>query len=588
VSRLRWGLGGLVGLVALAAAAQSLRVYLQHGLWLGAAAVAVLVAILIGGLLSLGRARLFLSGELLALDGIEPAGQLYAGRRTRLVELRQRGVEPDLEVLGAADSVTLAGRAYLGRYVVATAVLVGLIGTFAGLMETLRRVAPLLDDAHGRLPALKLLAAPLAGLDVTFGASIVGILVTLALSLVQGDLGIAEELVLARLEERVRHQLLPSLWPAAESATERGLALLAGSRGELVGMRGELVGARGELVGARGELVGARGELTAMRADLDRVTAGLGQVSTAMGGVRGEMAEVRGDLGRLAGRLEGMVERLGLLPGELSTSGRASAEAAAQAVARAVEGAGERLAERAGGALERGESRLADLVAAAAGAVEEASGRTVGALERTASTAIEAQAARMTAIEQAQGARLSALEQAQAARLTALEQAQVARLTGLEEAQAVALRESRTELLVELRRAVGDTHQELATLVEHHGVTLGETTQALLLELHGTLSRAGHELTRTSAELAQATGSLDRGAATLGTVMHEVAPQLSQLGPQLGALTTELALLAARADAGGEAPLAMLEELGRLGEGLDRLLALAELRPAAAPVELSP
>jgi hypothetical protein len=571
VSRLRWGLGGLVGLVALVAAAQSLKVYLQHGLWLGAAAVAVLVVILIGGLYSLGRARLFLSGELLALDGVGQAGgQLYTARRTRLQELRERGVTPDLEVLGASDAVTLAGRAYLGRYVVATAVLVGLIGTFAGLMETLRRVAPLLDDAQGRLPALKLLAAPLAGLDVTFGASIVGILVTLGLSLVQGDLGIAEELVLARLEERVRHQLLPSLWPAAESATERGLALLAESRGELVGMRGELVG-------ARGELAGARGELTEMRADLERVTAGLGQVSTAMGGVRGEMAEVRGDLGQLAGRLEGMVERLGLLPGELAASGRASAEAAAQAVARAAEGEGERLAERAGRALERGESSLADLVAAAAGAVEEAAGRTVGALESTSATVIEAQASRLTALEQAQAARLSALEQAHATRLTALE-----------EAQAAALRESRTELLTELRRAVGDTHQELATLVEHHGVTLGETTQALLQELHGTLSRAGHELTRTSAELTQATGSLDRGAATLGTVMHDVAPQLSQLGPQLGALTTELALLATRADAGGEAPLAMLEEPGRLGEGLDRLLALAELRPAAAPVELSP
>src|SRR5581483_219276 len=102
---------------------------------------------------------------------------------------------------------------------VAVTVLVGLVGTFAGLMETLRGVAPLLKDEQ--LSTLRLVAAPLAGLDVTFGASIIGILVTLALALVQGDLVLAEEEALARLEERTRHALVPSLWPAGDSAEER-------------------------------------------------------------------------------------------------------------------------------------------------------------------------------------------------------------------------------------------------------------------------------------------------------------------------------------------------------------------------------
>ena len=58
-------------------------------------------------------------------------------------------------------------------------------------METLRGVAPLLADEQ--MTTLRALSGPLAGLDVTFGASLVGILVTLSLALVQGDLALAEE-----------------------------------------------------------------------------------------------------------------------------------------------------------------------------------------------------------------------------------------------------------------------------------------------------------------------------------------------------------------------------------------------------------
>ena len=118
--------------------------------------------------------------------------------------------------------------------------LVGLVGTFAGLMETLRTVAPLLRD--DKAAGIELLAAPLAGLDVTFGASIVGILVTLALTLIQGDLVLAEELTLARLEERTTHCLVPALWPAKESAAERTVRELSSLRAELAGFLGQAVG----------------------------------------------------------------------------------------------------------------------------------------------------------------------------------------------------------------------------------------------------------------------------------------------------------------------------------------------------------
>ena len=58
---------------------------------------------------------------------------------------------------------------------------------------------------------------------------------------------------------------------------------------------------------------------------------------------------------------------------------------------------------------------------------------------------------------------------------------------------------------------------------------------------------------------------------------------MAELAPQLGALATEVALLAARADS-PEQPNAILDELVRLGEDVERLVALTE-PAAAAPQE---
>ena len=231
MSRLRWTLGGLLVGLSLLAAATALRTYLVHKLWLGGMAVLVLAVIAVAGFASLARARLRLSRELDGLQHEPPSGPLFSERRQQLESLHARGARPDLDALAQATAAVELGQAYLGKYLVAVTVLVGLVGTFAGLMETLRGVAPLLADEQ--ITTLKALAGPLAGLDVTFGASLVGILVTLALALVQGDLALAEEATLSRLEERTRHVLLPSLWPATESADERSVRELAALRGEL-------------------------------------------------------------------------------------------------------------------------------------------------------------------------------------------------------------------------------------------------------------------------------------------------------------------------------------------------------------------
>ncbi len=216
----------LVGLLALAlvVAAVSGVAYVAHHLWMGAIAVGLLALIAIFGSLSLWNERRRLAALEADLAAATPCSTLWRDRQARLQQLAKAGVRPDLEQLAQAVRAAEAGRAFLGKYFVAVTVLVGLVGTFAGLMEMLRGVQPLL--AATEAPGLDVLLRPLIGLDVTFGASVVGILVTLALTLLAGDLTLAEEAMLARLEERTAHELVPALWPPMASAEQQILGLL--------------------------------------------------------------------------------------------------------------------------------------------------------------------------------------------------------------------------------------------------------------------------------------------------------------------------------------------------------------------------
>lgn len=232
MSRVRWGLAGVLALLGLFTAVSALRTYAEHGLVLGIAAVVALALITVAGMASLGFARRRIHTELVGMSGHPPAGSLYEERRQRLEAIKASGARPDLRALAEASAAKEASRAYIGRYLVATTVLVGLVGTFAGLMETLGKVAPLLaDDGAGK--ALSLLAAPLSGLHVTFGASLVAIVVTLALSLAQGDLVLHEEQALATLEDLTHHQLVPTLWPLERDANERTVRVLEGLHTEI-------------------------------------------------------------------------------------------------------------------------------------------------------------------------------------------------------------------------------------------------------------------------------------------------------------------------------------------------------------------
>ena len=229
LSRIRWIFAGAVAVLTLVAAIRALRTYIQFDLTVGVLSVLALVVTLLGGLASLYWARRRIGVELAVLkggpgaaapaDGPAPVSTLLRERRERLQAIQAAGVRPERQVLADATAADEAGRAYIGRYFVATTVLIGLVGTFAGLMATLSKVAPLLHDKEAG--GLTLLAGPLAGLHVTFGASLVAILATLALALAQGDLALHEEQAMAALEDRTTHHLIPELWPPSEEPAER-------------------------------------------------------------------------------------------------------------------------------------------------------------------------------------------------------------------------------------------------------------------------------------------------------------------------------------------------------------------------------
>lgn len=626
MTRARWLLGAALVVLSLVAAFRALGTYVQHGLWLASATVMVLGAIAVAGFASLAIARRRLTHELRGLALEPPSSTLFDDRRRRLEAIHASGGEPDREALAQATAAEETGRAYLGRYFVAVTVLVGLVGTFAGLMETLRGVAPLLAD--DKADTLKLIAAPLAGLDVTFGASIVGVLVTLALALVQGDLVIAEEIMLARLEERTTHVLLPSLWPPAEQAMER-------AAGELAALRRELAGALASAMEGAGNRVAEAAE----RALLKMV----GEVKVLLASsVEGTSREVRLGLGRAAEDIEAKVRPLlveGAAEIELLRSATAAAsakasEAITEATRRAVadlERAATEIAvslrhgaEAAALAQERTEAALVKLSEGHALRLEGTAGKLLAAAERSTAeharrleavaaglerAGLDAVAAHERLAEQA-AAHASALvaagsagaERAEAA-LAELGRAQAAGLdatartllgivensikeqTATVETLAVTLQDTAARTVEAQERSLGqagaqanalavscaalaaDTQAHLAALSEAHAGRLDALANTLL----ATVERS---VTAHEAQLLAAAGSLTQAAEALRDGADQLAPAAAALAPELGALSREVALLAARAEASQEQA-AVVEELGRLGEGVEKLERLA-------------
>jgi hypothetical protein len=400
LSRLRWGLAGAVALLAVIAAVTALQTYLAHQLTAGVLAVSALAITLIVGLASLASARRRIGAELAALRRNPPGGSLLADRRRRLAEIKASGSRPDADALADAAAADEAGRAYIGRYLVATTVLIGLVGTFAGLMETLAKVAPLLgDNGNG---GLAVLAGPLSGLHVTFGASLVAILATLSLALAQGDLALHEAQALAALHDRTTHDLIPALWPADEEPAERTVRAV----GELRTMLADAVGLALEK--------SARRITEGVRADGERSVKAL----------EGTVTAVQQEVARLCAAVSTSVEESARRQGQ--SLGQVSESAARQAAAAS-------------------EESVRRSTAVAAEAVRAISGQ----LAQTLAPLFTAEDARLEAVREGLARASASVEQA-ATRLDSV----VKVMEGVSEAHAEAVERAARGVLASFDRAV--------------------------------------------------------------------------------------------------------------------------------------
>lgn len=475
MNKLRWQLGAGIGAVAVLAAARSLYSYASHGLWLGALTILALAAIVVLAMQSLWRARLRLEQERIALAATPPGGALLESRRAQLEALKTAGHTPNLALLAEATASEERGHAYLGRYFVTVTVLIGLVGTFAGLIETLRAMAPLLSDQT--LSAAELVRGPLAGLDVTFGASIVAILVTLALSLVHGDVVLAEEAVLARLEERTEHWLVPGLWPRAERIEERQLQ----------------------------ETVALRESLATLSATLPA------------------------SLERTLTRVVESVSR--------------SLETATDSQRRAMQASGEALA---------GEHRALTTALAA--------------LPRVVSEQLGQLAARVSASVQTSSAEASVTLRACTEGLIAEQRSALLTLLGEAKLELQDASAALKTITTGSAKTNTEAHRAITAAVQSHVAALEQAQAVLVSTMAGALESSG-------AKIDDAAAALRDGAGELGDTMRALTPALGRLSPELAALAREVALLASRESARDEADL-VLDELGRVGQGVEQLKAL--------------
>ncbi len=626
MSRIRWVLAGLVALLAVVAAVQATVTYARADLAVGVLSVIALAVVLVVGLVSLARARWRIEHELLALrtppdqpaDKPVPASALLRARRERLFAIQASGVRPDRAVLAEATAAEEAGRAYIGRYFVATTVLIGLVGTFAGLMATLSKVAPLLGDKESG--GLALLAAPLAGLHVTFGASLVAILATLALALAQGDLALHEEQALAALEDRTTHHLIPQLWPPADDPAERTVRAMSEMRSllaEAVAQSLEQSAARMAET-SRGQAERAARALETTAATVEKQISELNAaVTTAL---QATAATVEKQVGQLGGTVGGALQNstasmekqlagLGSTVGGSLEATVAGLETRMDALAKLVGGSLEKtvagvekrftaLDKVVGGSLEGTvasvEKRIESLGKSVSGSLES----TVASVEKRIEALGKAVAGAVETTGKQQNTALSEAAQEVSKHASEAAEQAVRRATAIAEeaVKATTAELGRTlqpmlaaeaQRVEQLREAFGQTATQIqeaaARLAELHGV-LDSTARAQVAAIEtagnsvmGAFDKAvlgaGAALDGAAAKLAGAAQQMSSGVETF-------APQIAALSSELSALGRELALQAARGPE-GDLGAVVLGELDRIGTGLDRLAQLHKLASGA-------
>jgi hypothetical protein len=594
MTRARWITGALIGVGALAVAGDALASYLAERLIVGVVAVLGLAGVLAIGFASLTRAQRYVARELASLGAEPPGGSLVQARREKLLALQRRGVTPDLDVLADATAAEEAGRGYTGKYLVATTVLIGLVGTFGGLMETMARVGPLLKSdlgAGGAAGVLGLVAAPLAGLHVTFGTSVVAILVTLSLALIQGDVTLHHERMLAALQERTRHVLVPELWPAGESAPERTVQRLQELR---LFLEEALTG---------GAAASAEKVAAVVRVEVKRLVEQIGTETRAASAAQTAALQSAATTTSLRQTAEiatrELREAAAASRDSLTTIAAQSHDALAAAATKiqaALAAAADRSHDTIGAAAAQSHEAIALAAARSHETITAAAVSSQETMTAAATSSREATAAASAASLEVTAASATALRDAVTAAATAsgtaLDQAALAarELTAAAVEALVAASTTSAEALVAASTRsseafVGASTRSLEALAlvgvrssEAFAAASSRSSEAFAVSTTAAIEALGNLRASLNAELEGSSTALAAAATSLQGSVEALSPALVELAPQLGALTAEVALLAARADSPEQAN-AVLDELVRLGEDVERLVASSPSPP---------
>ena len=147
------------------------------------------------------------------------------------------------EALSEIISSKESGRAVMARYFIGACVMLGLLGSFLGLLETVGGAYSAIESVSNSTQLLTNLHSPLSGMSLTFSTSIVGIIASLSLGFAFIFLNRRQMIFLADLEEFTQTALIPKLSTSSgkriEDLLER-LVKIEENTGAFVSMRTEI------------------------------------------------------------------------------------------------------------------------------------------------------------------------------------------------------------------------------------------------------------------------------------------------------------------------------------------------------------
>ncbi len=510
------------GLVALAWIAAGFA----GGSWLTLAMTALIAAVYLLGAFELRQFRQATSALERTLDATREAPASLAEWLQAVPATLRDAVRLRVE----GERGALPGPA-LTPYLVGLLVMLGMLGTFLGMVVTFRGTVFALERSTDLEAMRGALAAPIRGLGVSFGASVAGVAASAMLGLMSAIARRERMEVARKLEARIAGVLLPFSLAHQRQESLRAMQLQAQALPRLV----EQVGALAERIDARGEQLDAR--LLERHAQLQR------EVAAACAKLAHEVGAALQDNLAAGARAAGEAIR------------PAVADAMAQ-VAQQAERTHARLGEVALGQAEAIASRFDATAQAMAAAFQAAMAQSEAARAEADSARVQAFAASLGASAEAlQDQWRSAGEQAlaQQTALTATlekaaadlaERATEGSVRALERADALV---ARSEELVQARMAGEERWQEEQRVRMNELAGLWRSELATLREDE---SRRG-----------------EAAVARLGALEEAVARHLATLGNALEEPLTRLLRTASEVPQAAAAVIAQLrEEMGRVGE----------------------